>query len=239
MSGTLTVLGCDGSYPGPGGAGSGYLLQTPATAIALDLGPGTLARLQLHCSLAALDAVVVSHEHPDHRSDLESLCLAVADLGRPPLAVYATAGARDAFFFPRRGELEWNVVSDGEEVRVGDVALSFSRTDHGPETLAVRADLPGGSLAYSADTGPGWSVAALGAGIGLFLCEATWDEEHRGGESHLSGAEAGAMAKAAGVGRLVVTHIRPSVQPGNVVAQAAAAFGGPVEQATPGAVYHI
>jgi len=41
---TLTVLGCDGSHPGPGGAGSGYLVRhwASATALWLDAGPGFL-----------------------------------------------------------------------------------------------------------------------------------------------------------------------------------------------------
>ncbi len=44
------------------------------------------------------------------------------------------------------------------------IRLGFSRTDHPVETPAVCADADGHSLAYSADTGPGWSLAALGEG---------------------------------------------------------------------------
>ncbi len=46
MSLALTVLGCDGGYPGPGGAGSGYLVSADGAHLCLDLGPGTLARMQ-------------------------------------------------------------------------------------------------------------------------------------------------------------------------------------------------
>ncbi len=63
---TLTVLGTDGSYPAPGGACSGYLLQAGGRSVWLDAGPGTMANLQLHVGLEQLDAVVVSHAHPDH-----------------------------------------------------------------------------------------------------------------------------------------------------------------------------
>ncbi len=240
MRATVGVLGCDGGYPGPGGAGSGYLLRVGQDTVALDMGPGTLGRLQQEVAIEDLDAVFISHEHPDHRSDLEGLAVGLKEIGAGrPLSVYATAGVKEAFFFPDWGVFEWHVVCDGDLAQVGGLSFRFGQTDHGPETLALRADWPGGSFAYSADTGPGWSVSALGEKIGLFLCEATWDEAHKGTGGHLSGAEAGAMAKAAGVERLVITHIRPRLHQGAVVAEAAASFGAPVSRATPGAVYHL
>ena len=41
----LTVLGMNGPFPAPGSGCSGYLLTAGNTAIQLDLGCGTLARL--------------------------------------------------------------------------------------------------------------------------------------------------------------------------------------------------
>ena len=69
---TLTVLGCDGSHVGAGGAASGYLVRswTTGTTVWLDAGPGTFANLQLFCDPASLDAIVLSHEHSDHWSDI-------------------------------------------------------------------------------------------------------------------------------------------------------------------------
>src|SRR5581483_215884 len=72
----LTVLGCSGSYPGPAQACSGYLLRCQGTVIWLDAGSGTLANLQRHVGLAEVDAVVLTHEHPDHWSDIEGYAVA-------------------------------------------------------------------------------------------------------------------------------------------------------------------
>ena len=47
----LTVLGKYGPYPPVGGATSGYLLQSKNQNVLLDLGAGTLARLQEKVSL--------------------------------------------------------------------------------------------------------------------------------------------------------------------------------------------
>lgn len=232
----LTVLGCDGSYPGPAGACSGYLVRAAGKTIWLDAGSGTLANLQRHIGLQELDAIVLSHEHPDHWSDLDGYRVAAAYvMKRTGVPVYAPAGVRDRVFSDFEPAVKWHTVTDGSDVTLaGDsVRLRFSRTDHPPETLAVRIDAGGRSLAYSADTGPAWSMSALGDGIDLALCEATWlaDREGKGGGGHLSARQAGAMARAAGAARLVITHVWPIVDPEAARPEASAAYGGPVEVA--------
>ena len=67
---SITVLGCSGTYAGPGGACSGYLVRSNDTSVWVDTGPGSLANLQQHIDLASLDAIVVSHSHPDHWGEL-------------------------------------------------------------------------------------------------------------------------------------------------------------------------
>jgi ribonuclease BN (tRNA processing enzyme) len=246
---TLTVLGCDGSYPGPGGAASGYLVQSGATSLWLDAGPGTFANLQRVCDPGAVDAVVLSHEHPDHWTDLESFAVwLLLAPDRPPVPVYAPPGLRARCYSADHPGFAWREVGPSHRVVVGEVVCSFVPTDHGPPTLAVRIDPPGdaaavppgdlsGSLAYSADTGPDWSFEELGTGIGTVLCEASYTREHEGSHQHLSGRQAGAMAAVAGVGRLVLTHRWPGVSADALAAEADEAFGRPVHQAAIGRVF--
>lgn len=238
---SFTVLGCDGGYPGPGGATSGYLVRAAGLTILLDAGHGCLANLQLRHDPTELDAVILSHEHPDHWGDLEGL--AVFRMGVPgagALPVYAPAGLRSHVYHDRPGMFSWQVVADGDSVSLGGLGLSFARTDHGPETLAVRLDAPGSSLGYTADTGPDWSISALGPGLDLALCEATWLEGEEGGAArHLSARQAGAMAASAGAGRCVLTHRRPTVAAEASFAEGSEAFGSPVEQASIGAEFLV
>ena len=69
----LTVLGCSGSGPGPESPASGYLLQADEASVVLDLGNGAFGVLQRHLDPFELDALVLTHLHPDHCSDVSAL----------------------------------------------------------------------------------------------------------------------------------------------------------------------
>jgi ribonuclease BN (tRNA processing enzyme) len=233
---SLTVLGCDGSYPGPGGVASGYLLRAGETAVWLDAGPGTLAQLQRHLPLEQLDAVVVSHHHVDHWSDLEHLAVACHHFGlRPSVPLYAETDLRALMRVgPASAALAWTPIGPSSEVTLGAMRLRFARTDHPVPTLAVRADAAGRSLGYSADSGPGWDVGDLGAGLHLALCEASHLADREGTVSHMSARQAGDGARRAGAERLVLTHLWPGVDRDAARAEAEASFGGPVQVARVG-----
>jgi ribonuclease BN (tRNA processing enzyme) len=261
---TLTVLGCDGSYPGPGGAASGYLLRHRGTTLWLDAGAGTFANLQQVVDPGTVDAVVLSHEHPDHWSDVESFAV-WALLNRRPreggIPVYAPRGLRERSYFADHGSLAWRETEASERVVIGQLACTFSQTDHGPTTLAVRVDTtgdgppdrpatgPGGdvsgegattarhSLVYSADSGAGWSAQELGDDIGTLLCEASYTREREGSFQHLSGRQAATMAADAGVRTLILTHRWPTVSADALAAEADDVFGRPVHQAATGRIF--
>lgn len=238
---TLTVLGCDGSYPGPGGAGSGFLLRGGGANVWLDCGPGTLANLQTHLRIDEVDAIVVSHVHPDHRTDLEGFSVANEYfLHRTGFDVYAPSAVFAAGFHTEEPGLRHNAIVDGSTWSVGAMDFAASRTQHQDPTLAIRVEVDGRSLAYSADTGPGWSLSAFGAPVDLALVEASYLADGEAmGLDHLSGRQAGAMARAAGARRLVLTHVWPTVDRDAVRAEAETTYGAPVEVATIGATYEV
>ena len=87
----LTVLGCNGPYPEPGGACSGYLLENGATRVLIDCGTGVLARLTAIMPPEKLDAVILSHLHYDHMSDMLPMIYKLQGTGKK-LPVYAPEG---------------------------------------------------------------------------------------------------------------------------------------------------
>src|SRR5690606_18353505 len=96
----LTVIGCSGSFPGPDSAASCYLVEAPHEGrtfrLLLDLGSGALGPLQDHIDLRDIDAIALSHLHPDHCFDMSGLYVVrkYHPQGRPArIPVYAPTGA--------------------------------------------------------------------------------------------------------------------------------------------------
>lgn len=260
----LTVLGCSGSGPGPDSPASGYLVRAGAITVTLDLGNGTFGALQRHVDPWTLDAALLSHLHADHCADTAPLVVWRRYHPRPPfdatrrrLPVLAPAGAADrlawAYAASRQelGEtdltdvLEFRDIADGVDTSVGDLAVRAGLVDHPVEAYALRLEHAGRSLVYSGDTGPSRGLVDLARDVDVLLCEATWphvipgawDEPPPG--VHLSGRQAGEHAAAAGVGRLLLTHVPAWFDGADLLAEAKAAFDGPVELVVPDATYEV
>jgi ribonuclease BN (tRNA processing enzyme) len=94
----LTILGGSGAWPTELEACSGYLLEHDTFRLVIDLGYATLPRLLRHTGAEQVDAVIISHGHPDHCADLNPLLRARALRPAPPpaLPVYGLPGSLDA-----------------------------------------------------------------------------------------------------------------------------------------------
>jgi ribonuclease BN (tRNA processing enzyme) len=234
---TVTVLGCDGSYAGPGGACSGYLLSAANTHVWLDCGPGTFANLQRHIDPRDVTAIVTTHSHPDHWGDLP---MAYNALGyyfdRRAVPLYGTSDTRERLRVAKGGNIDdvydWHTITDGSQFDVDGLHVRCAVTDHPVETLAVRIENESIVFAYTADTGSAWPLTTLGTDIDLLLCEATFPEDRAGEFPHLTASEAGAAARAAGAKRLVLTHLLPGADHDLARTNASATFGADVEIAT-------
>ena len=243
MTLSLTVLGCSGTYAAPGGACSGYLFRSASTTVLVDCGPGALANLQQHIALTDLDAIVVTHEHPDHWLELPVMRNALKySMNVDDLRLYSTAGTLGLAetLTDLAPTFRSEVIADGSELVVGDLQIRLSQTDHPVETLAVRVDSGSSSIGYTSDTANGWSAGELGSGLDVLVAEATFlDEQMSGSSVHLSAGQAGLQARAASARRLVLTHLLPGADASVAVAEAADAYGSPVEAAAVHRTYMV
>jgi ribonuclease BN (tRNA processing enzyme) len=240
----LTVLGCSGSYGGPPyGACSGYIVRSGGTTVLVDCGNGTLPHLQQHAAVEDVDAVVLTHQHPDHCVDIYGLHVLMRyGLERGGLPVFAPEGLEErlgALVTDWGDTFDWKVIGDGDGVELRDLALRFSRTDHPPPTYAVELAGDGKRLVYTADTGPEWSVDAFGTRADLVLSEATYQEGHKGVPWHLTALEAGRAARNAKASRLMLTHIWPQFDPALSAKEGAESFGERVTLAEPHLVVRV
>jgi len=245
------VLGRCGGYPRPGEACSGYLVEAGGLRLALDLGHGVLSRLLLRVSAYDLTALVLSHLHPDHVADVPALRVALRWGRRPPdrpgrLPVLAPEAAARYFACvtgeEELQEFEFFPVPQSDPVELDGVRMRFTRTRHPVEAYAVRVEAGGRVLAYTADTAPSEEVVELSLGADVLVAEATLSEAYADraeAAGHMTGSQAGAMARRAGVRRLLLTHFFPTTDPQESVAAAQKAFGGPVEAVEEGKAYEV
>ncbi|GAB7193300.1 MBL fold metallo-hydrolase [Kineococcus sp. NUM-3379] len=253
----LTVVGCSGSVPGPGSPASCYLLEAPGVdgrtwRLLLDLGSGALGVLQRHADPASLDAVLLSHLHPDHCLDL--CALHVWRRHGPPagalplLPVFAPAGAAerlDAAYRPAPGHgglgasYVFGDLSDGLRLSVGPFGVTAAAVEHPVEAYGFRVEAAGRVLAYSGDTDACDGLHRLAAGADLLLAEAGSGEDEQARGVHLTGRRAGEAARAAGARRLLLTHVPPWGDGAAALAAAREEFTGPVELVVPGGGYDV
>lgn len=262
----LTVLGKSPSWQDADGACSGYLVEDGGTALLVDCGNGVFAKLRRYRDYAAVDAIVVSHLHADHFLDLVPYAYALTYAPRrQPVPIQrwpgvekphkprliCPPGSRELFrtvvgswgnndLIENAFELEEYDASS--EPQVGDLRIKFTHVPHFTETFAlcIESANGGGKIAYGADSSPNESVVEFARGCDLLLMEATLPRPERTGmRGHLTPREAGEHARAAGVKKVVMTHISDELDVLWARREAEAGYGGPVHMAEEGAVYEL
>jgi len=221
----LVVLGSCGAWPEPGRACSGYVLEHAGFRIVIDLGYGTLARLLQHLgstSADGVDAVVITHKHPDHMLDLHGLFRARWFSGRTdtPIAVYAAEGVRERLIGLEEDDdgaidqvFAWHRLP-GKRYQLGPFRLDSWVLPHFVPNAGVRFTADDLTVAYTGDTGPDPALAELGRDADLFIVEATDRHQHETAPAgrprlHLTARDAGEAASAAGARRLMLSHFWP------------------------------
>jgi ribonuclease BN (tRNA processing enzyme) len=242
----LTILGAGTSLPVADHSAAGYLVTVGDTPLLFDAGPGTLARLAAAgVSYRDLEYLFVTHLHSDHTLDLATLLQSlVATPGWTREKTLHITGCRGFETFlhdlmqlypgvaPRGYGL---VVSElGEERREFPAwTIESALTGHTADSIAYRIEAGGRALVYSGDASESGNLARLARGADVLVCECSlpngWVKP-----DHLTAEQAGRIAQAAGVRKLILTHLYPPALEADVVAQAAAEFGGEIVRAVDG-----
>lgn len=257
------MVGCSGSFPSPDSPASCYLVEADDAQgrtwrVVLDLGSGALGPLQRYTRLDTvdgLDAIVLSHLHPDHFSDVCGLYVfrRYAPGGPVPgtLPVYGPGGvaarigqAYGADPADLAAAFDFRELADAQPVTLGPLTITPHRVEHPVEAYGVRVEARAGPrmevLAYTGDTDSCEGLLPLAKGADLLLAEASFQEGREDARGvHLTGLRAGQAAAQAGCRRLLLTHVPVWTEPDVVLAEARSAFPGPVELARRGAVHVI
>ena len=235
----LKILGNNGPFPAANGACSGYLLSSDSgkTRVLIDCGPGVLSRLMAEDCLETLDAVILTHLHYDHMSDMLPLQYALQfNPRKKALPVYAPEEPEAVADLLRRPCFDlW----PAEDVTVGEMRVSFTAARHPVPTNAVRVECDGARFVFTGDTNEDALVELFCDGASLLLADCGLSEaDHSFTAPHLSALLCGRLAERAGAKRLLLTHLNPKYDPTLLLDEARAAFPA-AELAELGGVYYI
>ena len=222
----LHVLGINGPFPESGGATSGYLLETEQLLLQFDFGSGILGRLTALCPPESLSAILISHWHFDHTSDLLPLIYRL-DTAGVTLPVYGPADDQSALrkLVASAPRFDLHTVAPGDTIAFENAAVIVGEARHPVPAVSWRVEAEGKTFGFTGDTNTLPSLPDFFRGCDLLLAdgpfpEAAWAEN----KPHLSAALAAALARDAEARKLVLTHLIPTVSPRVILEEARAVF---------------
>ena len=245
----LTVVGCSGSGPGPRLAG----VLLPGRARRLPAGRSTWAAasfgtLQGLLDPADVDAVflIAPARRPlPRRRAVRGLAPLLRPVQRPAVPLYAPVGAdrRLAMAYdgdgrPAHRRLRLRAHRPGHVRRSGRSQVRTARTAHPVECHAMRLTRAAGRWSTPATPGPAERIVELARGADVLLAEAAHPETQGLPAGPAPDRPAGRRARAAaGVGRLLLTHVPAWVDRDGQLSQPAPCSRAELVQ--PGATYDI
>ena len=246
----LTFLGTGDSLNGERAQSSLTLPLSGDETMLFDASSGTVLLGRLESAGIPLESVrhlFLSHRHFDHVGGLAPLLASLAALPEASLLIHAapdtlcalrsllglTLPGSEGWLGERLG---WRELVPGEPTEVGGAEVTPFWLDHGLECVGFRVVQSGGFAVLSLDTRPTQEIVENASGADLLVHDAYGPQaaaKQAHAMGHSTATDAGEAARAAGVGRLVLTHLRSSrfVDPGALAAEAEFAFGEPVTAA--------
>ena len=222
-----------------GSACAGFLLEYDGFKVVLDLGYAALPQLLRYLPTGEVDAVIVTHQHPDHCVDVSALARVryYEAPDAPPIPLYSPPGVLDVL-----RALEPNpdpaTVFDVHDLaatkEIGPFTLETVLLPHYVTNLGIRLTAPGVSVAYTGDSGPSPDLAKLAQGTDLFISDATLQGPSPQTTPRYIMTATEAARGAQGAARLLLTHFWPGSDRSVSVAEARAEFSGEVIAAEEG-----
>ncbi len=222
----LTVLGNKGAYPGIYEACSGYLIETQNTKILLDCGAGIYQRLLQRINLDELDAIVLSHLHSDHMSDVLVMRYALKLKNLPKIKLFMPEKPEaESYILKNSEQFDIHLITENQKFIMGDVVLEFAKMKHSVVSYATKIKTKESVLVYSGDTAYTPELSKFAKWCDLLICDAAFNEDtYFKGAPHASAKQAGIMAREAEAAKLLITHFTPDANLDNHLMEAKSEF---------------
>ncbi|MGX4645309.1 MBL fold metallo-hydrolase [Holzapfeliella sp. JNUCC 80] len=228
----LTVLGIYGGYPYAGAASSSYLLQSEdGFNLLLDAGSGSLLALEKYLDPFELDAVLLSHYHHDHASDIGVLQYYYQlHPGEKRQAVLPIYGHNQDFIsfanLSMDGITKGYPYFDYQPLDLGPFEINFLRTQHPVPAYAMRIKekATGKVFVFTADTAYFDDLVEFSQGADLLLTDTNFAKDKTGRKWHMTSEESANLAQKAGVKSLLLSHLPQTISHSQLLNEAREIF---------------
>ncbi|WP_440896223.1 MBL fold metallo-hydrolase [Amphibacillus sp. Q70] len=237
----VTVVGFWGAYPAKEEATSSYMFEKDGFRLLVDCGSGALAQLPKYLDPYDLDAVVLSHYHPDHMADIGVLQhqIKVQNQIRGQervLKIYGHHEDQAAFAkLTAHPETEGVAYQPEQQLELGPFTIGFLQTLHPVTCYAMRITAGETTVVYTADSSYQDLFIPFCKNADLLITDCNFYEGQDGGKAgHMNSKENGLMAEEAAVKTLLLSH-QPHFGPREqLVTEAKKYFSGQVKLAHTG-----
>ncbi len=217
----LTLLGTGAAFTDPHRTTTMLAFSDAGSSIVIDCGGDVIQRMQMAgIDVRTLDALILTHEHPDHVGGFPLFMEKVWLAGRQsPVPIFGIAAAlsqaRRSFetFDTSRWKgmpaIEWHEIALREDAPLVETDVwSVTATPgfHSVPCIGTRTvhKATGSVCAYSCDTRPTDAIVRMSQSADLLIHEATGE-----GYGHSSATQAAHVAATAEAERLVLVHLPP------------------------------
>jgi len=242
---TVTILGSGTCVPSLKRSSCSVLMQTAASQLLFDSGPGTMRRLlEAQITIFDISHIFYSHFHPDHTGEFVPFIFATkypdGSRRKTPLTVGGGRGFLNFYeglktvygsWIELAPELFNAIEFDNKEYdhrQFDDFTVETAPVAHNEESIAFRVTSSGGySAVYTGDTDYNEAIIDLAKEADLLICECALPDQLRV-PGHLTPSLAGDLAARANVGTLVLTHFYPECEKEDIITQCRKTYAGPL-----------
>ena len=231
----LKILGTQSPYNTEGHNCPGFFIQDGNNRILLDCGSGSHSLLNYPTDLHNL-SVIVSHLHRDHYNDIYNLQYSSFVFHNQkriemPINIYLPSTPEtivNDIIGETNSYANFHTIGEDTVLSIGDINISFCKTDHPVETYAIRLDKRDKSIVYSSDTSYSAKnrLAEFAKDADLLICESSLLKNYGFPEinSHLTAEQAAKIARQSNVKGLALTHFWPEEDVQKYVVEAKEVF---------------